>query len=355
MNLKVFDFSGKSLRILPWGYFDGDQIKPGVITISGGIISKIEKEGDAELKIPYYLYPVLADVHLHLNLMEQNGPTLPEIMAKLTSHGIMGFRECGDKSEFWKTAKNQCSYLKGIFSGNGLYKEGYYGRIAGIPVKDKKDAIKKILHLHEDGAQFIKVFVTGLVSLKERGKVGPAGFCLEELKEIVNIAHKLGLMVSAHANGPEGISLCLEAGVDTIEHGYYITEELLLKMRNAGTWWIPTVAAIRNQIYREELSPKERETAFYVYKEQLLKVKKAFELGVKLGMGTDSGTTFLSFGEALWEEMDLYLKAGIPPQEVIKIAAENNFKLLQEKGFGSVKPGNFAKFIGLKFPYEGEV
>jgi len=355
MNLKVFDFTGQTLKVLPWGYFDGRQVKPGVLTVSGGIVSSIEKEGEADLKLPYYIYPVIADAHLHLNLMDNNEPILPQIMAKLTSRGVMGFRECGDKSEFWKTAKDQCSYLKGVFSGNGLYKEGYYGRIAGVSVQNVQDAQKKIYDLYENGAKFIKVFVTGLVSLKERGKVGPTGFSLEELKEIVHTAHKLGLEVSAHANGPEGISLCLDAGVDTIEHGYYITEELLLKMREAGTWWIPTVAAIRNQIYREELTATERETAYYVYKEQLLKIKRAFELGVKLGLGTDSGTSFLAFGEAVWEEMDLYLKAGIPAVDVIKIAAENNFKLLKVKGFGEIKNGNFAKFLGLKIPYGDEV
>ncbi|GAV24580.1 hypothetical protein ciss_05130 [Carboxydothermus islandicus] len=355
MYLKVFDFSGKTFRVLPWGYFADGQIKQGVITVNNGIISSFEQTGEADLKVPYYFYPVLADGHLHLNLMDNSELTLPEIMAKLTGNGILGFRECGDRSEFWKTAKDQCSYVKGVFCGNGLYKEGYYGRIAGIAVKDIRDALREISRLYEEGAKFIKVFVTGLVSLKEKGKVGATGFSLEELKEIVDTAHKLGLMVSAHANGPEGIETSIEAGVDTLEHGYYITDELLIKMRDAGTWWVPTVAAIRNQMYREELSPTERENAYFVYKEQLFMVKRAFELGVKLGLGTDSGTSFLAFGEAVWEEMELYLKAGIPPGEVIKIAGENNFQMMGISGFSGIKPGNFAKFIGLKIPFGDEV
>src|SRR5207237_2097246 len=93
------------------------------------------------------------------------------------------------------------------------------------------------------GADVIKVCATGGV-LSEGDAVGATQYSFEELKALVDEAHKLDRKVAAHAHGTEGIKLAVKAGVSSIEHGSFLDEEGAKMMAERGTYLVPTLSAV---------------------------------------------------------------------------------------------------------------
>ena len=78
------------------------------------------------------------------------------------------------------------------------------------------------------------------------GVLTEAGLPTAEIKELIHISHEEGMAVMAHANGGETVRAAAEAGVDSVEHGAYLTEEALFAMKENGTVWVPTLSTIGN-------------------------------------------------------------------------------------------------------------
>jgi len=97
---------------------------------------------------------------------------------------------------------------------------------------------------YEDGADLIKIAATGgVLSLAKSGQA-PL-FADDELRAVVETAHDYGMKVAAHAHGTEGMKRAILAGVDSIEHGTYMTDEVIALMKERGTYYVPTIYAGR--------------------------------------------------------------------------------------------------------------
>ena len=95
---------------------------------------------------------------------------------------------------------------------------------------------------YKDGADFIKIAATGgVLSLAKSGQA-PL-FTEEELRAVVETAREYGMKVAAHAHGSEGMLRAVRAGVHTIEHGTFMTEEIMAAMKERGTVYVPTISA----------------------------------------------------------------------------------------------------------------
>ena len=92
-----------------------------------------------------------------------------------------------------------------------------------------------------------KILLSGIVSFEEYGRVERSRWTLEELKAVVREGHRLGLRMMAHASSAEAVELALRAGVDSIEHGYFITGEQLREMGARRIAWIPTIIPVAVQ------------------------------------------------------------------------------------------------------------
>ncbi len=264
--------------------------------------------------------PLPVDTHLHLSLGGE-----PTANARLQlAAGIGVVRDAGDRDALLDEVRLP-SKLTVIRTGPAIFKKGYYGNFLG----DNRD-LSLIEKISRTPSAFVKVILTGLVSFDEYGKVGPQQWSLSELTEIVEMAAAVGKKVMVHVNSDKACREAVVAGVHSIEHGYFIGEETLLLMAAQGVYWAPTIAAMANQIADPDkrFSPVQLEIIKRNSQRQLEMIRFAHEAGVKLTIGTDSGSYNVPHGCTFLREMELFVKAGITKSEVWQIATVNGCELL---------------------------
>ena len=118
-----------------------------------------------------------------------------------------------------------------------LFKEGNYGKVAGFPYTDLTEYKNLVLKAKSLGADFIKIMVSGILDFNKFDKVSETEYQPDFVKELVHIAHAEGLAVMAHASGTEKVRYAALAGVDSLEHGYYMDHEtmaILADKRSSG-------------------------------------------------------------------------------------------------------------------------
>jgi imidazolonepropionase-like amidohydrolase len=210
-----------------------------------------------------------------------------------------------------------------------LYKKGGYGSSFGMPVETLEEMNSAIHMLKDAGAGIIKVMASGMVSLKEPGRVTAGGFNIGELQCIVRAAASCGLGVMAHVNGEEAIIIAAEAGVRSIEHGYFMSERALDIMAKKATFWVPTVGALKRAA---ESGNESKETKAFIaglIRSHLEMMLYAHGIGVPLAVGTDCVLPDPRYAEAYDAELSYFEQAGIPYDEVRKIACKGGARLLR--------------------------
>jgi len=218
---------------------------------------------------------------------------------------------------------------------------GKYGRFLGRGFKDSLEWREKERDFFGQGLDQLKIVVTGLIKFDEFQGVGPIQWAIEDLAEFVEAAHGRGIPVMAHASGEEGISVAIAAGVDSIEHGYYMTTGQLERMREKNIAWVPTVAPIGNLLKypTDRYSTHEIDTLKRILEAHLTKIHEAYHLNVRLGVGTDSGAYQVPHAESLYDEMDWMMQAGIPKLEVYRMATHENARILGSPELGRLDVG----------------
>jgi imidazolonepropionase-like amidohydrolase len=170
---------------------------------------------------------------------------------------------------------------------------------------------------------------------------------VEEMKVIVEEAHKHKRKVAAHANTPEGIHNALTAGVDSIEHGHRIDRANLELMKVQGVFLVPTVGVIdasAADLPNDEMIHK-RFADFMAHIDEALKTAKT--LGVKIASGFDASEAKGQGKNA--DELVALVKHGLTPIEAIRAATTNAAELLGwQDRVGTVEPGKFADLIAVE-------
>ena len=172
---------------------------------------------------------------------------------------------------------------------------------------------------------------------------------VEEMRIIVEEAHKQKLKVAAHATTPEGIKNALTAGVDSIEHGHGINREDLEMMKAQGTFLVPTIGVIDLDVEASKdkpMSPEQRKRFDAFLKGIEQEVQMAKSLGVKIAAGFDSAEAETQGKNAT--ELASMVKRGLSPTEVIQAATVNASELLSwQDRVGSLEPGHYADVIAV--------
>lgn len=237
-----------------------------------------------------------------------------------------------------------------IASGASFSITGGHGSGAGIEV-DGVDAIRSsVRQAMKDGAKVIKFMATGGVSAGDFETPDQVQFNEDELRAGVLEAHKKQLKVAAHAQGAEGIKIAVRAGVDTIEHAFHLDDDAIAMMQERGTIVVPTMVAMKRILDRPDDVPAwmiERATTHWQAHQE--SVAKAAKAGVKIAMGTDSGTPFNGFFAESADEMVLMVEyGGMTPQQVLQAATINAAEALDVTAdYGDMAVGKFADFIAL--------
>jgi imidazolonepropionase-like amidohydrolase len=198
------------------------------------------------------------------------------------------------------------------------------------------------------GADWIKVSATAGV-LSEEESAGATQYSLDELKVIVEEAHRWHRNVAAHAHGTEGIKLAIQAGVTSIEHGSLIDDEGIRMMKEKGVW---LVADIYNDDYilaefsKKGYPPKIIDKEKLVGRLQRENFQKAAKAGVKIAYGTDAGV--YPHGDN-GKQFYYMVKYGLTPMQAIQSATINAAELLDWKDkTGSITKGKHADIIAVE-------
>jgi imidazolonepropionase-like amidohydrolase len=172
---------------------------------------------------------------------------------------------------------------------------------------------------------------------------------VDEIRVIVEEAHKQKLKVAAHATTAEGIKNAVIAGVDSIEHGHRATREDLELMKAKGTFLVPTVGvidAMAEMRKNDPLTPDQRQRYEAFLQGITQAVQQAMSLGVKIASGYDASAPDRQGKNA--NELVALTKRGVPTLEVVRAATINAAELLGwQDDIGALEPGKYADLIAV--------
>lgn len=199
------------------------------------------------------------------------------------------------------------------------------------------------------GADFIKYMGTGSIG-HSGSEPGSPTFNYDEVEVMVQEAAKLGRTVAAHAHGTIGIKHALRAGVRTIEHASILDDECLEILKSGNSFIVPTLSAAQalfdTDVSGNAVSMKEKSR--WIIETLVDSISRAYKQGLKIGYGTDVGTSYnqhgSNFKEFLWRR-DL---VGMNPLDILKQATCYNAEILgMADRLGMVTPGFIADLIAV--------
>ena len=331
----------------------------------------------------YTLMPGFMDMHTHIS-SQNNGPasymegfTLNE--ADFTIKGVMyaektlmaGFttiRNLGDRYNESIALRNAIN--KGMVKGPRIYTaaksiattgghadptNGHSHSIMGDPgpidgvINGVAEARKAVRQRYKHGADLIKITATGGVLSVAKSGQNPQ-FMDDELSAVVETAKDYGMTVAVHAHGKEGMLRAIKAGVTSIEHGTYMDEEVFKQMKKYDTYYVPTIMAGAwvaekakiDGFFPELVRPKAAAIGPLIQKT----FAKAYQSGIKIAFGTDSGVS--AHGDN-GLEFALMVEAGMKPIEAIRSATQNAADLLNvSDSLGTIEVGKLADLVAVK-------
>ncbi|NJL27609.1 MAG: amidohydrolase family protein, partial [Thermoanaerobaculia bacterium] len=216
-------------------------------------------------------------------------------------------------------------------------------------VNGSEEAAKAVRQRYKDGADLIKITATGGVLSLAKSPDNPQ-FTEDEVVAVVKTARDYGMTVAAHAHGAEGMKRAIRAGVDSIEHGTRLDDEVLRLMKEHGTYLVPTLSAGRfvgdksaiEGFYPEVVRPK----AAAIGPEAVAMFKRALAAGVNVAFGTDAGVG--PHGDNA-KEFVYMVEAGMTPMKAIQSATIEAAKVLKmDDELGSVSPGKWADLVAVE-------
>ena len=275
----------------------------------------------------------MVDCHIHMVLDGVNwkdaiarhkaAPQEALIRQTLECYQALGFSYLRDGGDRWGV----CALAAGLAPEYGIryrspgfpiYKNGHYGSFIGRGFDSFAEYRALIREARAHGAQFIKLMISGLMDFDHYGILTDEPLPPELIRDMIACAHDEGFSVMAHANGDGTVCAALAGGVDSIEHGAYLTDETLCRLAESHAVWVPTLVTIGNLIGCGRF-PDTVLKPLLEY--QMNAVQKAAALGAKIACGSDAGAYRVLHGQggiderallrrAIGEDADTVLEAG---------------------------------------------
>ena len=216
----------------------------------------------------------------------------------------------------------------------------------GVQVVDGADEARKAVREQiSHGADWIKVYSDRSYRVREDGVLDDIPtFTLDELRAIVDEAHRERHKVASHAAALNGVHNSVEAGVDSIEHGQYIADEDMKKMVARGIFYVPTLYV--GEYVAEGRAAEGAKVWVDMVRIHAETFRRAVGAGVKIAFGTDAGGFDWKINPAI--EFPLMVKYGMTPMQAIRSATTAGAELLgmQEK-IGAIEPGKLADIVAV--------
>ena len=233
-----------------------------------------------------------------------------EILGRYHSLGYTYLRDGGDRWGAGKRARELAAEY-GICYRTPLAplcKVGQYGTFIGEKYENFREYHDLVLKMKENGADFIKIMISGLMNFDRCGVLTQPGLPAAEIRELIHIAHEEGMPVMAHANGGRTVEAAATAGVDSVEHGAYLDEAALAAMAEMGTVWVPTLSTIGNLRGKGRFS---EDAVAAILASALENVEKFAAMGGLLACGDDAGAWAVPHGSLT--EFDLLSGIDLAP------------------------------------------
>lgn len=312
--------------------------------------------------------PGLINAHVHITMEPVGDPTalmIKDSVAKTTLRGVANlkkhlmagttfFRDLGAPAGIDFDLRD--AVKEGLIEGPEFLTAGkcvtmtgghgwFIGREADGPEETRKAAREQL----KAGADVVKIMATGGV-LTKGVEPGSPQLTLEEMKTAVEEAHKAGKKTATHAQGTEGIKNAILAGIDSVEHGIFLDDETIQLMLERGVYLVPTLVApyfiVENGV-KAGIPQYAVDKSNYVMKYHMESFTNAYNAGVKIALGTDSGTPFNPHGSAP-SEIKLMVQCGMTPMDALVSATKSSADLLGiSKDYGTLEEGKAADFLVL--------
>ena len=220
------------------------------------------------------------------------------------------------------------------------------GPAAGV-ANGPDECMKAVRQRYKEGSDLIKITASGGVLSVAKSGENPQ-FTEAEVAAIVSTAKDYGFKVAAHCHGAEAMKRAVKAGVNSIEHGTYMDDEVITLMKERGTYYVPTItagkavgdSAKKPGYYPDVVTPK----ALAIGPKIQSTFAKAYKAGVKIAFGTDAGV--YAHGKN-WLEFVYMAEAGMPAIETIRTATIYAADLLGVTELGSIEKGKWADIIAV--------
>ena len=356
-------------------------IENAVILVEGERITAIGEAG--KVKIPdgaeqidtggSWLIPGLMNMHVHLGLVlpgkmkaelyDESEAALAlrmaanareSLQAGVTTIRLTGARAHADLALMRAINKGQADGPRIFSAGEALSITAGHGSKKDQKTKyDGPDELLKAARTQiSAGAKWIKIAISGGIAT-DGGDLAAALMMPEEIHTVIDAAHRFGAKVTAHSGSPVATDIAIDAGLDCVEHGYFLDRPTLKKMKEHGTWLVPTIVVSQPAtapFFERIGSPpwylKRRESAGKAHWKAL---QMAIEEGVNIALGTDQmpaepndGTT------ATAREAQYYVEAGMTPLQALRSATVETARMLEaEDEIGTLETGKYADIVAV--------
>jgi imidazolonepropionase-like amidohydrolase len=350
-----------------------EPVKGRAVVIEGGRIADVVDDalaprGDRVDLGGLTLLPGLINCHVHLCLGAEADPVRPLreeplalttikalVRARQTAEaGVTTVRDLGGR-EYCELAVRravQDGLVLGpriLAAGRPICMTGGHGHWLAREADGPDDTRKAVREQLKAGADVIKIIATGGV-MTAGVEPGSAQLTLAEMSAAVDEASKAGRRTAAHAAGTSGIRDAVEAGISSIEHGIYLTEEIVARMRRDGVYLVPTLiapAAISAGGLAAGIPEFMVRKSEAVIPAHLASFQLALREGVLIAAGADSGTPLNPHG-SLVPELELMVKYGMTPLAAIRAATSSAADLLGLGPLtGRIAPGYAADLVAV--------
>jgi len=345
-----------------------DVLKAQTIVVEGKKIKAVHAgyKNKEDLQIPYakvvdlkdkFVLPGLMDMHVHLTMTEERDMAADDraltgvINARKTL--MAGYTTVRDVGAMGKTIFKLREKIKsGAIDGPRVFAAGQIVGIGaldgGLECNGPESCRRTTREMISRGADWIKIYSSCSGSKLCSNKDGAPMFFDDEIAAVTGVAKKFGVRVAAHSHPRDSALFVLKYGVSSIEHGSFMNDKALNRMKKQGVFFVPTVS-VHDKL--EELKRDgEVKGAMLAHNDEFLKlhpetILRAYKKGVRIATGSDAG--IVPHGRN-YREIERFVGLGITPMDALKMATVNGALLLDRSDdLGTVESGKYADIIAL--------
>lgn len=350
-----------TLTLITDSYFDGIRCHdkgPYRIEAHDGVIARIEPDQPSippsgrVVRVPFVM-PGMVEAHCHLfldgaeldlekrkqylgapreQMLDVGRKSLDENLAA----GVTLIRDAGDIHGINHDIRSEVERRRGDkltpdvrSPGRAIRKAGRYGSFMAEEATDVQSIDRTIRRLAES-ADDLKILLTGIIDFEKGQMKGGVQFDLDETRLIVSIAREQGLKTYAHCSGPDGLRIAIDAGIDSIEHGFFMTRDLVREMADKGIAWVPTFSPVWFQYEHPECcgwNDASVERLSQILNTHFEQIARASDAGVPVVAGSDAGSYGVPHGGGLIAELFFQRRAGMSLEKVLASATSTPRRL----------------------------